>query len=39
MEVRVWLSDDMPGRIVKQVMKQPALKNTTIDEVIEIQKP
>src|SRR5262245_12094479 len=39
LEVRVWLSDDMPGRIVKQVMKQPTLKNTTIDEVIEVKIP
>lgn len=39
MSVRVWLSDDIPGRIVKQEMKVPALENTTSDEVIEVKKP
>ena len=39
LEVRVWMSDSMPGRIVRQEMKQPTLKNTTIEEVIEIQIP
>lgn len=39
MEVQVWLSEDMPGRIVKQVMKVPALENTTVEEVIEVWAP
>ena len=39
MEVRLWLSEDMPGRIVKQVMTVAALKNTTVEEVIEVRVP
>lgn len=39
MSVRVWLSPDMPGRIVKQEMKVAALKNTTQEEVIEVKVP
>ena len=35
MEVTVWLSEEMPGRIVKQTMVQPQT-NTTVEEVIEI---
>lgn len=37
MHVRVWLSEEMPGRIVKQEMKVPALKNTTLEDVIEVK--
>ena len=39
MNIRVWLSDDMPGRIVKQEMTVAALGNTTIDEVIDVRIP
>lgn len=35
MDVTAWLCEEIPGRIVKQMMKQPAT-NTTIEDVIEI---
>lgn len=39
MDIRVWLSEEMPGRIVKQVMSVPRLKNTTVDKVIDLSMP
>ncbi len=39
MKVTVWLSDEMPGRVVKQSMIVENLKTTTIDEVIEVKIP
>ncbi|MBP3956805.1 hypothetical protein J8F10_16145 [Gemmata sp. G18] len=39
LEVKLWLSEEMPGRIVKQVMKQSTLANTTSEEVVEVTIP
>lgn len=39
MTVVSWLSDDVPGRIVKQEMKVAAIKSTTIDQVTELKQP
>ncbi len=39
LEVKLWLSEEMPGRIVKQVMKQSTLANTTNEEVVEVTIP
>jgi hypothetical protein len=39
MHVKVWLSDEVPGRILRQTMTLPKLKNKTEDEVIEIRRP
>lgn len=39
LEIKVWLSDEVPGRVLKQVMTQNALGNTTTDEVIELKVP
>jgi hypothetical protein len=36
MNVTVWLSNELPGRVVKQVMTVAALETTTTDEVIEV---
>lgn len=39
LEIKVWLSDEVPGRVLKQVMAQNATGNTTTDEVIELKVP
>jgi hypothetical protein len=39
LQVKVWLSEELPGRIAKQVMTNAALKTTTTEEVIEIKAP
>ena len=39
LHITCWVSDDMPGRIVKQTMTQPNLGNTTTDEVVELKRP
>lgn len=39
LDVKVWLCDEIPGRIVRQEMRQAGLKNTTVDEVTELTVP
>lgn len=39
MKIQLWLSDEMPGRIVKQVMKVDSIKSSTIEEVVEVKTP
>jgi hypothetical protein len=39
MPIKVWLSDEMPGRIVKQLIVIPDIQNKTVEEVIELRKP
>jgi hypothetical protein len=39
MQVRLWLSDEIPGRIVKQEIKVPATKSQTLEEVTEMTVP
>lgn len=36
---RTWLSDDVPGRLVKAVTKVPAAKKVTTMELVEIKSP
>lgn len=39
LQIKLWLSAEMPGRVVKQTMYQPNITNRTVEEVIEIKLP
>jgi hypothetical protein len=39
MAVKLWLSDELPGRVAKQTMTVEKLKSTTVEEVIELKAP
>ncbi|HJZ55799.1 MAG TPA: hypothetical protein VKE74_12600, partial [Gemmataceae bacterium] len=39
MTIRVWLSDEVPGRLVRQVMTVPKVNTTTVEEVVELKIP
>lgn len=39
MNVTAWLSDDMPGRVVKQEMKVPKVMSSAVEQVTELKVP
>lgn len=37
--LRTWMSDEVPGRLLKSVIRVPATKLTTTDELVEVKAP